>query len=90
MNMIKKTAVAALAVTVIATGSLATASQAQAGKFKHGAAIGLGLGLLGGLAIANHHNRTTHYTTRRCWWEEQVRYDRYGDPYYKDVKVCTR
>ena len=85
MNPFTKTTAAALAFTIIATGSMAVSTQqAQAGN---GKLIG---GVIAGLVVGSaivHHNR---HSTRRCWWEDQVRYDRYGNPYYREVKVCTR
>ena len=92
MNPFKKATVAALAIAVVATGTMAqSTSAAHAGKKHFGA--GLAIGLIGGIAAAAAH-RNSHRTyertyVRECWWEDRVRYNRYGDRVIRSVKVCS-
>jgi len=92
--IIRKSAIAAIAVAVVATGTLAGAtSQAEAGnKFWKGAAIGFGAAFIAN-SIHNHNrhhssHHSTHYTDD-CWYETEKRWDDYGDHYFVKVKYCS-
>lgn len=95
MNIVtlKKSAIAALTVVVVATGSLSATTAPAAAGGKH-----FGAGLVGGLAlglIAGGHRRG-HYDDRYygrrhrdCWTERQWRRNQWGESYRVRVRVCN-
>lgn len=53
----------------------------------NGAAVAAGI--IGGLAVgALAANAANNYYRPRCWTETQTVYNRWGQPYYRDVEVC--
>ena len=85
--IIKKSAIAALTVAIIATGSLsASTSTASAGGKHFGAALlgGLAVGLIASTARGRGYSRV-----RDCWTERQWRVNRYGEEYPVRVRVCN-
>ena len=88
MNTFKKTAVAALAIATVTASSMAvTTSSAQAGnKFVKGFVAGaIGAAIIGGIAHANSH-KGGHYGS--CWYEDEKRWNKYGEVYWVRVKYC--
>ena len=87
--IIKKSAIAALTVAIIATGSLSASTSTASAGGKH-----FGAALLGGLAIgliassARGRGRGRGYA-RECWTERQWRVNRYGEEYSVRVRVCN-
>lgn len=105
MNIVtlKKSAIAALTIAVVATGSLSasTAPAAAGGKhFGAGFGAGLAIGLIGNRGYRRdrgYHGNTRYYYGRSfsggayddCWNEYRVRRDRYGERYRLKVRVCN-
>jgi len=93
---IKKSAIAALTVAVVVTGSLsATTAPAAAGGKHFGAGFGAGLaiGLIGG-GYGRHQGHRRYYddrysSHRRCWTERRWRTNRYGESYRVRVEICN-
>ncbi|MBL4600421.1 MAG: hypothetical protein JKX93_15780 [Rhizobiaceae bacterium] len=85
--IIKKSAIAALTVAIIATGSLSASTSTASAGGKH-----FGAALLGGLAIgliaSSARGRSRSYA-RECWTERQWRVNRYGEEYSVRVRVCN-
>ncbi|MBL4599619.1 MAG: hypothetical protein JKX93_11690 [Rhizobiaceae bacterium] len=85
--IIKKSAIAALTVAIIATGSLSASTSTASAGGKH-----FGAALLGGLAIgliASAARGRGHGYARECWTERQWRVNRYGEEYSVRVRVCN-
>ena len=80
--IIKKTAIAAVAVAVVATGSItATTGSANAHHREWGISINLG-------TLKDKITRDRGYDDEECWTEKRVRYNRYGDRIVKRVRIC--
>ena len=85
--IIKKSAIAALTVAIIATGSLSASTSTAFAGGKH-----FGAALLGGLAIgliASAARGRGHGYARECWTERQWSVNRYGEEYSVRVRVCN-
>ncbi|MBL4732045.1 MAG: hypothetical protein JKY82_05520 [Rhizobiaceae bacterium] len=83
--IIKKPAIAALTVAIIATGSLSASTSTAFAGGKH-----FGAALLGGLAIGLIASAARgHGYARECWTERQWRVNRYGEEYSVRVRVCN-
>ena len=52
----------------------------------NGAAVAAGI--VGGLVLGGIAAQAYNNNRPRCWTETQTRYNRYGRPFYRDVRVC--
>jgi hypothetical protein len=90
MNMIKKTTIAALAVTVLATGGLFGAgTSADAAPSVRIAPVQNGAVMATQVGYYHHHHYRRHYYGYHCFWIQRKFWDDYsGDYYFKPVRVC--
>lgn len=99
MNIVtlKKSAIAALTIAVVATGSLSATTAPAAAGGKH-----FGAGLVGGIALGliagggrrgyyddRYYDDRRYYSRQRCWNERQWRTNRWGERYSVRVRVCN-
>jgi len=56
------------------------------GPRRHNNGGAVAAGIIGGLALGAL--AASAYNRPRCWIEPQTFYNRWGQPYYRDVQVC--
>jgi len=90
--IIKKSAIALVAVAVVTSGSIAaTTGQAHAGKKHFGKALAVGIGtaiVLGAIHRNSDIDVRLDDDDEDCWTERRTFRDRWGDRYTRHVRIC--
>lgn len=84
----RKAVAALVAAAAIGASFSPVAAEARSGRTAAYVAGGLAGGLLLGALASNAYASERVVYERDCWIEKRKRYDAYGYPYYKRVRVC--